>query len=147
MKRVLALDLSLTSTGVASDEGTFTIKTSETGAERLAYIRDEVRKAVFRYVPEVVAIEGYAYARANQAHQIGELGGVVRLLLHDMGIDTLIVPPASIKKWATGKGNADKDTMLEVAIREFAFEGHGNDEADAWLLYLMALDALRPDVA
>ena len=28
--------------------------------------------------------------------------------------------------------------MLETAIRKYAFEGHGNDEADAWLLYLMA---------
>ena len=141
--RVLAFDLSLTSTGYAHSGGTGRIEVNSRGTERLAEIRDNIRALVLTHSPERVAIEGYAYARANQAHQIGELGGVVRLLLHDMGVPYTEVPPSSLKKWATGKGNADKDTMLETAIRKYAFEGHGNDEADAWLLYLMASEEER----
>lgn len=136
--RVLAFDLSLTSTGVAHEGGTSRITPKCKGVERLAEIREAVRLLVLTTAPELVVIEGYAYARANQAHQIGELGGVIRLLLHDMGIEYREVPPSSLKKWATGKGNADKDTMLETAIRKHGFQGHGNDEADAWLLMLMA---------
>lgn len=152
MPRVLAFDLSLTSTGVAYENTTSRITPKSRGTERLAEIRDAVRNLILCHAPEVVAIEGYAYARANQAHQIGELGGVIRLLLRDMGYTVeneglRIVAPSALKKWATGRGDASKERMLEVAIRKFAFEGHGNDEADAWLLYLMTLDALRPDAA
>lgn len=138
--KVLALDLSLTSTGVAHGGGTSRITPKCRGVERLAEIRDAVKDLTLSISPDVVAIEGYAYARANQAHQMGELGGVIRLLLYDMGIKYREVPPASLKKWATGRGNADKETMLETAIRKHGFQGHGNDEADAWLLMLMVLD-------
>lgn len=136
--RLLALDVSLTSTGVAHSGGTFRITPKSRGAQRLADIRDAIGDALDEYSPDLVVIEGYAFARANQAHQIGEAGGVVRLLLHDRGIEYAEVPPAKVKKWATGKGNADKDTMLETAIRKHGFTGHGNDEADAWLLLKMA---------
>lgn len=135
---VLALDLSLTSTGVAHSGGTSCIKSKKRGAERLVEIREKIRTLILIHAPDLVVIEGYAYARANQAHQVGELGGVVRVLLYDMGIEYALVAPTALKKWATGKGNADKDTMLETAIRKHGFTGHGNDEADAWLLFKMA---------
>jgi crossover junction endodeoxyribonuclease RuvC len=141
VKRILALDLSLTSTGYAHSGGTGRIASKKTGVERLHEIREAVRSLVLTTQAEAAVIEGYSFGSQGRAvFNIGELGGVIRLLLHDMGVPYTEVPPSTLKKWATGKGNANKDTMLETAIRKYAFEGHGNDEADAWLLYLMAVE-------
>ena len=87
-------------------------------------------------------IEGYAYARANQAHQIGELGGVVRLALSDRGVPVVEVSPSSLKKLATGKGNASKDAVLAEAMRRLGYQGSDNNEADALWLLEMARQAL-----
>lgn len=133
--RVLALDLSLVSTGVATEHGTSRIKSKLKGVERLIEIREALREILATNRPDVVFVEGYAMGAKGRVFDIGELGGVVKVLLADLSIPCEVVPPASLKKWATGKGNANKDTMLETAIRKFGFEGHGNDEADAWLLY------------
>ena len=69
---------------------------------------------------------------------IGELGGCVRFLLHRLGIPVVDVPPATLKKYATGRGNAPKDEMIAAAIRRFGFAGCDNNEADAYLLWCLA---------
>ena len=136
MTRVLGLDLSLTATGYSySEEVVGVIRSKAKGERRLSEILEAVHDLAFE--ADVVVLEGYSYASANQAHQIGELGGVVRLALYHRRIPFVEVPPAVLKKYATGKGNAPKDAMLAAAIRRFAFEGNDNNEADAWLLRAM----------
>lgn len=145
---VLALDLSLTSTGYAWRDdtgqpiyGTLDPK-GRRGAERLAWIRDRILHLTDTEVyADLVAIEGYAFARPNQAHQVGELGGVIRLALWDAGIAYVIVAPSSVKKYATGKGNASKNAMLVAAGRRLGYAGDSNDEADAAWLHALVMDA------
>jgi crossover junction endodeoxyribonuclease RuvC len=137
--RILAADLSLTSTGIAVNGETRTIRTNLRGAERLDYIASRVVGMAVAHAVELVALEGYSFGSKGRAvFSIGELGGCVRLELHRAGIPFVDVSPSSLKKYATGKGNCGKDDMIETAIRRFAFAGHGNDEADAWLLLKMA---------
>lgn len=145
---VLALDLSLTCTGWArslTDYGTLTPpKGQDRGLPRLAWIRDRVMELAAG--ADVAVVEGYAYARGNQAHQIGELGGVVRLALFEAGIPTVDIPPATLKKLATGKGNAPKDAVLAEAIRRLGYGGSDNNESDALWLFELARHALNlPD--
>jgi Holliday junction resolvasome RuvABC endonuclease subunit len=80
-------------------------------------------------------------ASGNRAHQIGEWGGVLRLALYDHLAQPIVeVPPSSLKKYLTGRGNADKDLMLSTATRRFD-RVLNNDEADALALWAMAMDA------
>lgn len=137
-KKILALDASLTSTGWALEGLCGTLKTKLRGTERLVWIRDQVLDLA-RDV-DLVVIEGYAYARANQAHQMGELGGVLRVALHEAGIPLAIVSPNSRAKYATGTGNAKKEHVLVEAVRRLDYRGSSNDEADALWLWYMALD-------
>lgn len=65
--------------------------------------------------PDLVAIEDYAYGAGQGAHQIGELGGLLRLTLWDFMIPFKCYSPGTIKKFATGKGNAKKSDMLEAS--------------------------------
>jgi len=139
---VVGLDLSLTSTGVAITDGallsTSLIRTKATGVERLMGIR----RLVYQFVngAELVVMEGYAFNRGNQAHQIGELGGVVKVMLHEEGIPVVLVPPARLKMYATGKGNARKEHVLVSAVSRFSRTFDTTDEAEAWWLMAMALD-------
>jgi crossover junction endodeoxyribonuclease RuvC len=150
--RVVALDLSLTCTGwaVADDGpdqpwkvdghacGTITLPKLR-GMERLAAIRDRIASPLRGCLTDaatVVVIEGYSFgSRNSQAHALGELGGVIRLALHEQGRPFVDLPPTVVKKLATGKGNAGKEEVLAAAIRRLDYSGHDNNEADAlWLL-------------
>lgn len=145
---VVGLDLSLTATGLATDDGPEVLATKLRGAERLAWVRDEVYDRIHGADrADLVVLEGYAYARANQAHQIGEMGGVIRLALHEAGIPFVEVAPATLKKYATGHGNAGKGEVLAAAIRRLGYEGHDDNEADALWLRRMGLDAYDPEWA
>jgi hypothetical protein len=147
---VVALDLSLTSTGVADRNGTRRICPKTTGVERLAEVRDAVIDLCLGRdwdsplldFPDLVVLEGYSYASGNKAHDVGELGGVVRLALHQAGIRYEVVPPSSLKVYACGVGNASKDDVLLAAVRRLGYEGNSKDEADALWLYVLALHAL-----
>lgn len=154
--RVLGLDLSLTSTGVAHVDGTpdRLAPPRLTGMERLAWLRSEVHRLVLQQrltserLVDLVVIEGYAMGSKRQSHSYatGELGGVIRLMLHTSLIPYVEVAPASLKKYATGKGNASKDEVLAEAIRRLQYQGANNDEADAMWLRQMALCAYaEPD--
>lgn len=158
--RIIGLDLSLTSTGVANENGQRTLKAQTTGMKRLVKLRDEALRSA--HMPtqrfdqfgcfkgfchdhvDLVVIEGYSMGTARQsshAHGLGELGGVVRLALFEAGIPYVDIAPASLKKYATGKGNASKDLVYGEAIRRLGYTGQSNDEADAMWLRAMALDA------
>jgi hypothetical protein len=133
---VLGLDLSLSSTGVAGNAGggwADVIKPPAKlrGHERMAYIRGAI---LDRYIPGVtlVAVEGPSYGNQGAQRQAGhhERAGLWWLLTHYLwaaDVPTIVVPPASLKKYATGKGNAGKDDVLREVVRRFPwFQGDNN---------------------
>lgn len=133
--KIVGIDASLTGTGIAILNGsirTECIHTNLAGPQRLVEIREKVRGIVEG--ADLVVLEGYAFARPNQAHQIGELGGVLRVMLHEMGIEVLEVAPAAVKKYATGKGNAKKEEVAVAIYKRWGQEFKTNDEADAFVL-------------
>lgn len=143
----MGLDLSLTSTGCCNIKGDcYSLKPSYKGAERLEWFADTfdaLSTAPNR--PDLVVLEGYAYGRVNKAHELGELGGVVRLALWRAGIPFVVVPPSTLKKYATGKGNASKDQVLIAAVKRSGIEFNNNDEADAWWLRQIGLQQYEVD--
>lgn len=137
MTRVLGLDLSLTATGYAYNEEVIGVfKPKSNGMRRLAVIREAVIE--WAHQVDIVVLEGYGF-HSQKAVALGELGGVIRLALHDRRIPFVDVAPAALKRFATGKGNATKDATLAAAIRRFGFEGDDNNAADAWLLRAMGV--------
>lgn len=139
MTSFAAFDLSLASTGAAWTDGpliaTQTISLRLTGPERLVAIRNLTVEIARASNADLVCIEGYAFGRPNQAHQLGELGGAVRVGLYEAQIPWVAVPPATVKKLATGTGGAKKDAVLAAAVRRLGYLGDSGDEADArWLL-------------
>lgn len=84
---------------------------------RLAVARDAMLRVVAKMRPDFVAVEDYALARAQGAHQIGEVGGAARLILWDHGIRYRTHDPKSVKMFAAHDGSADK-LLVEESVRD-----------------------------
>lgn len=142
MTAIVGLDLSLTATGISCADHTDTIRPPKDyrGVDRLEWLRSEI-VGHLTAGNGLVVLEGYSYASANQAHQVGELGGVVRLTLRRLDIPWVVIPPSSLKKFATGKGGAAKDAMVAAAAR-LGCPADDNNAVDAWWLRQLGLYAL-----
>ena len=145
--RVVTFDLSLTSTGFALHDGTTGIMapgTKRTGPERLDWIRGRILDTLTRggYTSQdLVAMEDFAYARPQGATSAGGLGWLIRWTLWAQSIPYVLIPPTSVKKYATGKGNAKKAQVVSAVTRLTGREFSTDDEPDAWTLWAMTCHA------
>ena len=67
-----------------------------------------------------VFIEGYAFATSGTSHvrSIAENTGLLKHKMHKVKQSFTSVPPTVIKKYATGKGNANKEIMYDAFCAE-----------------------------
>jgi Holliday junction resolvasome RuvABC endonuclease subunit len=140
MTSVVGLDLSLTSTGVATATRTWrlkpkAVKQTDPPAMRVARhrrLRSSIVEILAEVMPTHVVIEGPAHAASGgHEHERGGFWWSVIDVVDRAGIDILVATPQMIKKYATGRGNADKDEVLSATVRRFDWFTGGNDEADA----------------
>jgi crossover junction endodeoxyribonuclease RuvC len=91
-----------------------------------------------------IAMEGYAFG-SQMANMLGELGGMVKLTLLDYNeLYPVIVPPTSLKKYATGKGNVQKNQILLHVYKNFNVELPDDNAADSYILaHLVSGQAVR----
>ena len=135
--RILALDLSLTATGWCCDGQTGVIKPKVRGWERINQITSAILD--LRQDADIVVLEGYSYGSQGRAIvQVHGLGEIVRFKFWKAEVPYADVPPSTLKKYTTTRGNADKDDMIANAIRRFGFQGCNNNECDAYMLWVMA---------
>jgi crossover junction endodeoxyribonuclease RuvC len=86
-----------------------------------------------------IAIEGFSYGSKGKgvSFQYG-LGWIIRHLLLERGYEYTEVPPTSVKKFATGKGNTKKDEMVLPIYKKWGFEHTSDNVRDAFVLAQMA---------
>lgn len=145
---VIGLDLSLACTGVASSRSwADTIKPPPKlrGHDRMANliqtVRDHTRAA------DLVVVEGPSYGNQGAQRQAGhhERAGLWWLVTHDLWrreVPFVVASPATVKKYACGRGNASKDEVLVAVCRRFDWFAGNNDAADAVVLAALGADHL-----
>lgn len=62
---------------------------------------------------DCIAIENYAFGAVGRVFQIAENTGLLKQKLWEAKKDFSLFAPAEIKKFATGKGNAKKEAVVE----------------------------------
>lgn len=142
MTRCIGLDLSLNATGVCFGDGelrTLTPSSKDRDARLLWFygqLRDLAAEAGI-FVIEATAV--YGHANGDTATLTGELHGVARLALRDRL--KAWVPPSSLKKLATGKGNATKPDMRVALLQRAGIDIRDDNQVDAWFLRAMGMAA------
>ena len=137
---IIGADLSLTETGICrlrtcSDNDkhiTLTIKAASKGLPRLHTLREQFARVIED--ADVVIIEDYAFAAAGRIASIAEWGGIARMVCFDAGVKILTVPPTTLKKYVTGRGNAKKDEMLLEVYKRWGQSFRNDNMCDAYAL-------------
>lgn len=161
--KVLGIDQSYTSTGLTVMDhrkdvawmGTVTTKKETDDKQeifhRARYIVQEISNIIDLHKIEFVAIEQLAYGSAGDAtRNLAGLQFMIINMLIDIDIPFLIVPPTSLKKYATGKGNCDKTMMVDSLpslpvdikgeVMKYPKSKGRSDLADAYWLASMGVD-------
>jgi Holliday junction resolvasome RuvABC endonuclease subunit len=119
--------------GLKREKGDPPITQSEV-IQRLIDVANEIVGLAKDYKVHHVGIENYAYGAKYQAHQIGEVAGLVKVQLAlACGIIPEVVPPSTARKHVMGYGGAgvSKDDIKHVVREGLGVEIETDHEADA----------------
>ena len=100
-------------------------------------------KAFLREIVAMESIEMVVFERSQGAHQNAviiqsELHGVLKLFCEESNLPYKAYSPSEIKKFATGKGNSNKQSMIDAAREKYGYAGKDDNEADAIHIYYLA---------
>lgn len=149
--RIVALDLSLASTGVAwgvTGHGWPQVMRVEskpsrnpTLASRSKRLRTIASQVFDRCAgADLILVEAPTYSgkTTGSAHDRAGLWWMIVGRLTGSGLNVVEVELHAVKMYACGRGNADKDAVLSAVVRRYPHvEVTGNDEADALTMYAM----------
>lgn len=140
--KILAVDMATksgwavnASSGIIS--GTENMKKKTTESRGMVFIRFEswLEEMIKLHKPKLVVYER-PHARGRAANEVlnGMLGFLTKLC-EKHSIDYSDCPSTTLKKFATGVGNAGKDKMMEAFRERWGVDPIDDNEADArWLL-------------
>ena len=136
-KKILALDVA-TKTGwkTSTASGVWDLKPNrgESSGMRIVRFHSKVKELI-----ELENIDIVAYERAGGMFKgaiivESEMIGALILLCMKKNIEMACYSATEIKKFATGKGNAKKEAMIEAA-KELGYNPKDDNEADAIHIY------------
>lgn len=121
---VIGLDLSLTSTGIVVFENSImkahhvlSSNAKDDIHARINYLRKELFNHIRKYVVKdtQIIIEGLAFSSVgNATRNLAGLFFVSYNMIHyNMNLPITVVPPTTLKKYATGNGKAKKEDMFD----------------------------------
>lgn len=132
----MGIDPSLNSTGLALVDGTLTTLKQKPadGDYRLVKIRLGIIAAIGGDSrPDLVVMEDLP-RNAMGAGITGQVQGVIREVLQNFKVPYLLVSAATLKKFATDNGRADKAGMRQAWLEYTGEDNPRDDEVDAaWL--------------
>lgn len=105
-------------------------KGESNGATYLRF-RSWLNSLLSSYPIKIVVYE-YTFSRSQAASEIlTNLRGRIQEECSALSVEFAAVPATTLKKWATGKGNADKDQMMARAVAYLGRPPIDDNEADA----------------
>ena len=137
--KILALDIA-TNTGWKTEttSGVWNLKPNRGESEGMRVVRF---KAKVRELVELEGINLISYERPAGMHKssimvASEMVGVLKDFCIEKNITLACYSATEIKKFATSRGNANKEAMIKAA-RDRGYLPQDDNEADAIFLYLL----------
>ena len=130
---ILGLDQALVHTGYCiyetesnsvSHYGILSSVKTENVFERMTHITEQILDLYDRHTPYIVVVEGLPFmSKSSSTRDLAGLQAVIVTELINTGYkldkNLFIIPPTSVKKYATGSGKADKKEMFEALPSEY----------------------------
>lgn len=155
----LGIDLSLVNSGIVLLENGKIIEKKSIKSKhlsdkpidelkRIQKIVSEIEDIVSEYNPTISVIEGMAYmvTKTSSLVQLGALNYFTRAMLADYNIPFVLVAPTTLKKFVTGKGNADKEVLMMMVYRDYKEQILDNNLVDGFGLSLIGAAVLGEPV-
>lgn len=146
MTTVMGVDSSLTGTGIAYPDGATAVVTTKPCGDtltarhqRLDYIVGAVLSAAHHV--DVAVIESPSLGQGRQGGTL-DRNGLWWLIVHYLTsneVTVIDVPPATLKKYATGHGNATKPDMRMALFQRCGRDVRDDNEVDAFWLRALGL--------
>jgi Holliday junction resolvasome RuvABC endonuclease subunit len=145
---ILALDLGTSMgwalrLGTETHSGTMSFRSSRYDGGGMRYVRFRSwldRLAIERALPAAVYFEEVRrHVATDAAHIYGGFLAGLTAWCEELGLPYQGVPVGTIKRFATGKGNADKSEVI-AAVRARGFQPADDNEADAIAILLWVLE-------
>lgn len=139
--RILALDPA-THCGYAISRQLYgvwdlTPKRDESIGMRLIRLRSKLKEIIINEGINLVVFERPGGRNQGALIVHSELQGQIKVICEDCQISYRAYSSQEIKKFATGKGNANKLAMIAAAQSKLGYPGENDNEADAlWILEL-----------
>lgn len=143
----IGLDLSLTGSGVVVlNNGKIVkqqlIKSKPVGdkpideLKRIRKIVEGIEVVINEHKPTIAVIENLAFMARNTTAltQLAGLSFFVRAVLFDHNIPFYLCAPTTLKRFATGKGNSEKDHIILEVYKQYGIDFVDNNVADAIFL-------------
>lgn len=142
MKNILTLDLGTTTGWAAGNpetvvHGTWNLKPGRHDGGGMRFVKFRQRLAEVRaslHFDAVFYEEVRRHVGTDAAHVYGGLMATLTSWCEEHAIPYQGIPVGTIKKYATGRGNAPKEQMVEV-VRSWGHEVADDNEADAVALF------------
>jgi Holliday junction resolvasome RuvABC endonuclease subunit len=143
---VLGIDPSITATGIAVGN-----TLSVVGGD--AILSDYRLERIHAVVADIARTHGVDLAvledlptHAHGAGTTGMVQGVIRLALLSARVPYATVPPSVLKKFATGRGNADKSDLRMALFQRTGLDERNDNKVDAWWLRAAGMQYLGQPV-
>jgi len=142
--KILSLDIA-TNTGwkTATSSGVWNLKPNRGESEGMRVVRfkSKVREMITMEGINLVSYERPAGLHKSSIMVASEMVGVLKDLCIELNVNLACYSATEIKKFATGKGNANKEAMIKAAI-DLGFSPKDDNEADAIHLYNLSVKDL-----
>lgn len=143
--RMLALDIAANTgfcTNTASGTWKFALKKDESTGMRLIRFTAKLKEVCALEQINLIVFEQLAIYSKYPNFVAAEMVGALKLFCAHSSIEFKSYAPAAIKKFGTGKGNANKDLMVSAA-KKYKATITDDNEADAVILYHFAISDLQ----
>lgn len=141
-KRILALDPATKCGWAFSVDlyGTWNLKTrsDESWGMKLLRFESKLKETFLLQKPDLVVYERPGGRNTRAIITQSKLIGIIERLCSENLIDYRAYSSTEIKKYITGKGNANKEVVIKAVADRIGYTGKDDNEADALALLLLA---------
>ena len=110
----------------------------EDSGMKLIRFRNKLKEVCASEGITMIVYERVAGQHANSIIHAAKLVAIIETFCKDNGLHYASLSAAEVKKFATGKGNANKEKMVEAAQANYGYTGTDDNIADALHIWNLA---------